>query len=100
MNAWDNHKTLYNLAMSLTVRLILGFLVVLAAFWILSLVAGWLWYVVVVVSVVAVIALVVWAVSQQKKKTTAISPQALTKKQEKLAEKELAQLEKRQKNGQ
>ena len=81
--------------MSLTIRLILIFLGLLAVFWLLALVVGWLSYIFIAAGVLAVIALLVWCFQQR---STAM-PQPLTKKHEQQAKKELQKLEKRQKNG-
>ncbi|WP_395094590.1 hypothetical protein [Armatimonas sp.] len=81
--------------MSLTVRLILIFLALFAAFWLLALVVGWLSYLFIAVGVIGVIALLVWCFRQK----SASELQPLTKKHEQQAQKELQKLEKRQKNG-
>ena len=83
--------------MSLIVRICLIFLALLAAFWLLAVVVGWLWYVVVAVGVVAAIALVVWFFTQRD--TSSTKSQPLTRNLEKKAAKELKTLEKRQKSG-
>ena len=83
--------------MSLILRAFLIFVGLLALFWLLALVVGWLWYVIVAVGVVAVIGVVIWLFSQGDGRSNA--PQPFTQKHERKAERELKTLEKRQKNG-
>ncbi|WP_309721281.1 SND2/TMEM208 family protein [Armatimonas sp.] len=83
--------------MSLILRLILIFVGLLAVFWLLAFVVGYLWYAIIAIGVVAVIALVVWMFTQNKAPQQ--RPPTQTKKQDKAAQKELQKLEQRQKNG-
>ena len=83
--------------MSLALRLVLGFLALFALFWLLAVLVGWLWYVIVGVGVVSAIALVIWFFTQGNPQASA--PKSLSRRQEKKATQALKSLEKRQRNG-
>ena len=86
--------------MPLILRLFLIFVGLLALFWLLAMVVGWLWYVVVALGVVAVIGVLIRLFTQKTGSTATNASQTLTRKHEKKAEKELKTLEQRQKNRQ
>jgi hypothetical protein len=97
LDLYVSESLLYNLDMSLPLRLILGFLALFAAFWLLAMLVGWLWYVIVAVGVIAAIALVIWFFTRGNTQAHALQP--LTRKLEQKATQELKSLEKRQRNG-
>lgn len=84
--------------MPLAVRLVLGFLALLAVFWVLAYVVGLLHYVLIIAGGLAAIGVVIWLFTKNAAPHAAPKlPAGRTPKRK--AERELKQLERRQKNG-